>query len=398
MALTARKQLTYWGIAAAVVLLALWLLGDILLPFIIGGAIAYFLDPVADWFERRGLSRTLAVTIIALIATLLFALAVLLVIPTLVAQATELVQQAPELLRQLEGSLTRSFPGLGEVEPALQRSLQGLGEFIRERGGDLIGGVLVSARSLVGLFFFLLIVPVVAFYMLLDWDHMVAQVDALLPRQHQPTIRRLASEVDETLSGFLRGQATVMLIVGVYYAGALMIAGLNFGLVVGFLAGLVSFIPYVGAIVGGGLALGLALFQFWGEWPMIAVIAAIFLSGQVLEGNVLTPKLVGDSVGLHPVWLLVALSAFGAAFGFVGLLAAVPLAAVLGVLTRFGIERYLASTLYQGTDAAEPGAASGPAPPTDPAAGPAPGSAAAPVPRPTPPAGPPPPARARRAS
>lgn len=392
MALSPRKQLTYWGLAAAAVLLALWALGDILLPFIIGGAVAYFLDPVADWLERRGLSRTLAVTLIALGATLVFVLLVLLLIPALIGQATALAQEAPDLLRQLEEQLTLNFPALGEIEPFLERSLGDIGAFISERGGQLIGGVLVSARSLVGLFFFLLVVPVVAFYMLLDWDRMVAQVDALLPREHAPTMRRLAREVDETLSGFLRGQGTVMLIVGLYYAGALMIAGLNFGLVVGFLAGLVSFIPYVGAIVGGGLALGLALFQFWGEWGMIAIVAVIFLSGQVLEGNILTPKLVGSSVGLHPVWLLLALSAFGAAFGFVGLLAAVPLAAVLGVLVRFALERYRASTLYTGIGGAEPDPL--PEPDAPPAAD------APPLPRPAPPPAPnpaPSPA-ARRAS
>ena len=384
MALSPRKQLTYWGLAAAAVLAALWLLGDILLPFVIGGVIAYFLDPVADRLERLGLSRTLAVALIAAAATLVFALAVLLVIPTLVRQAGEFVQAAPALLQQLDGTISGALPFLADLEPTIQRSLRDVGALISERGGQLIGGVLVSARSLVGLFFFLLIVPVVAFYMLLDWDHMIAQVDALLPREHAPTVRRLAREVDATLSGFLRGQASVMLVVGVYYAAALALVGLNFGLVVGFLAGLVSFIPYVGAIVGGGLAMGLALFQFWGsvevatpdgvsyatDWVRIAFVAAIFLSGQILEGNILTPKLVGSSVGLHPVWLLFALSAFGAAFGFVGLLAAVPLAAVLGVLVRFGLERYRESVLYRG----------GPTP----APIPAPAAQAAPMPRPAP--------------
>ena len=367
MALTPRQQMQYWGVAALVVLLALWLLGDILLPFVVGGAIAYFLDPVADWFERRGLSRTLAVVIITGIAALAFAAAVLLLLPTLVAQATALVQEAPALLRQLEGWITQTFPGLAELEPAIQRSLRGAGALIQQRGGELIAGVVDSALGFLGVVVFVLIVPVVAFYLLLDWDRMVASVDALLPRQHAPTIRRLAREVDETLAGFLRGQGTVMLILGVYYAGALMLTGLSFGLFVGFLAGLISFIPYVGAIVGGGLAIGLALFQFWGEWGMIAVVAAIFMSGQMMEGNVLTPKLVGDSVGLHPVWLLLALSAFGAMFGFVGLLVAVPLAAVLGVIIRFAIERYRDSTLYRGTAADErpaPVAARPPAPPS----------------------------------
>jgi predicted PurR-regulated permease PerM len=251
---------------------------------------------------------------------------------------------------------------IGDVEPVIERALRDVGAMIRERADDLIGGVLLSARSLLGLLFFLLVVPVVAFYLLLDWDRMIGTVDDLLPREHQPTVRRLAREVDAALAGFLRGQASVMAIVGVFYATALALAGLNFGLVVGFVAGLVSFIPYLGAVVGGGLAIGLALFQFWGDWGMIAVIASIFLAGQVLEGNVLTPKLVGSSVGVHPVWLLLALSAFGAAFGFVGLLAAVPLAAVIGVLIRFGLSRYRESKLYLGRvpAALEPPAAAPP--------------------------------------
>ena len=372
MALTPRQQLQYWGVAALAVLAALWLLGDILLPFIVGGAVAYFLDPVADWLERRGLSRTIAVVLISLAATLTLAAAVLLVIPALIGQASALVAEAPELLRQLEGTLTQAFPALAEAEPAIRGWMGNAGVIVQERGGAFLAGLLVSARSVLGVLFFFLIVPVVTFYLLLDWDRMVASVDALLPRQHAPTIRRLASEVDDTLSGFLRGQGTVMLILGVYYAGALMIAGLNFGLVVGFVAGLVSFIPYVGAIVGGGLAIGLALFQFWGEWGTIAIVAAIFMSGQMMEGNVLTPKLVGDSVGLHPVWLLLALSAFGAAFGFVGLLAAVPLAAVLGVVVRFAIERYRDSALYRGSDQPAPAPAAMPEPAPQPGPRPAP--------------------------
>ena len=354
MALSPRKQLTYWGLAAAAVVVALWALGDILLPFIIGGAIAYFLDPVADWFERRGLSRALSVTVIVLIVIVVFVPASVLLLRALILEAQTLADEIPAYVEQLETGLPETFPFLADLQPVIDRALSDAGALISERGGQLLGGVLVSARSLVGLLFFFLIVPVVAFYMLLDWDRMITAVDDLAPREHQSTIRSLAREVDRTLAGFIRGQASVMVVVGIYYAAALAVAGLNFGLVVGFLAGLVSFIPYVGAIVGGGLAVGLALFQFWGEWGMIAVVAAIFFSGQVLEGNVLTPMLVGSSVGLHPVWLLLALSAFGAAFGFVGLLAAVPLAAVMGVLIRFGLERYRESKLYHGTRVALP--------------------------------------------
>ncbi|NKW92105.1 AI-2E family transporter, partial [Rhodobacteraceae bacterium R_SAG9] len=182
----------------------------------------------------------------------------------------------------------------------------------------------------------------------LDWDRMVAEIDSLLPRDHAPTIRRLAKDIDKTLASFVRGMGTVCLILGTYYAVALIIVGLNFGLVVGFIAGLVTFIPYLGALIGGVLAIGLALFQFWGDWLQIGLVAAIFATGQMIEGNVLTPKLVGKSVGLHPVWLLLALSVFGALFGFVGMLVAVPVAAALGVLARFVTGQYMSSTLYKG--------------------------------------------------
>jgi predicted PurR-regulated permease PerM len=195
----------------------------------------------------------------------------------------------------------------------------------------------------------LVVVPVVAIYLLLDWDNMTARIDALLPRDHVDTIRHLACKIDRTLASFIRGQGLVCLILGTFYAVALALVGLNFGLVVGAIAGALTFIPYVGAIVGGSLALGLALFQFWGEWPWLIAVYAIFQSGQFVEGNILTPKLVGSSVGLHPVWLLFALSVFGSLFGFVGLLVAVPVAAVIGVLARFALDRYCASPLYRGT-------------------------------------------------
>jgi predicted PurR-regulated permease PerM len=170
----------------------------------------------------------------------------------------------------------------------------------------------------------------------------------MLPLDHAPTIRRLAREIDAVLAGFVRGQVSVCLALGTFYAMALMAAGLQFGLIVGAIAGAITFIPYIGSLVGGALAIGLALFQFWGDWLQIGIIAAIFAVGQFVEGNILTPRLVGKSVGLHPVWLLFALSAFGTVFGFVGMLIAVPVAASIGVLTRFGVEQYRASLLYQG--------------------------------------------------
>jgi len=349
MALPAQTQIKYWGIASAVFLALLWVLGDILMPFLLGGAVAYFLDPVADRLERLGLSRAISVTVITLAALLIFVIMALLVIPTLINQTTSLINTAPELIAQFQNFVTERFPQLIDTDSTLRKSLIALGTTIQERGGQVIEAVLGSVSSLLNIIVLFVIVPVVAFYLLYDWDRMIARIDDLLPRDHAPKIRQLAGDIDATLASFIRGMGTVCLILGTYYAIALMLVGLQFGLVVGAIAGLVTFIPYVGALVGGALAIGLALFQFWGDWVSIGLVAGVFVIGQVVEGNVLTPKLVGSSVGLHPVWLIFALSVFGALFGFVGMLVAVPVAAAIGVLARSAISGYRGSTLYRGT-------------------------------------------------
>jgi predicted PurR-regulated permease PerM len=317
----------------------------------VGGAIAYFLDPVADRLERLGMSRAAATTVISLVALLLVVLLVLAVIPTLVNQLTALVNAAPDIAKRLQGFLLERFPDLADSTSTIRQTLAEIGAAIQARGGQLAQGVLSSALGVISVVVFVVVVPVVAFYLLLDWDAMLERIDAMLPRDHAPTIRRLAKEIDTVLAGFVRGQVSVCIALGTFYAVALMAAGLQFGLVVGAIAGAITFIPYVGSIIGGTLAVGLALFQFWGDWVQIGIVAAIFAVGQFVEGNILTPKLVGKSVGLHPVWLLLALSAFGSAFGFVGMLVAVPVAASIGVLTRFAIEQYQSSLLYKGTTA-----------------------------------------------
>lgn len=348
MTLPVGTQLKYWGIAAAIFLVTLWYIGDVILPFVLGGAIAYFLDPVADRLERMGCTRAVAVTLITLMALMIFVIMALLVIPTLVQQTVNLFNVVPRLLGDLQNFLTERFPDLVDEDSTLRKSLISLGETIQSKGVTLLEGVLSSAASVVNVVLLFVIVPVVAFYLLYDWDRMIAEIDTLLPREHAPMIRRLAHEIDQTLASFIRGMGTVSLILGTYYAVALMLVGLQFGLVVGAVAGLITFIPYVGALVGGALAIGLALFQFWGDWLSIGLVGGIFVLGQVVEGNILTPKLVGSSVGLHPVWLIFALAVFGALFGFVGMLVAVPVAAAIGVLTRFAVTQYKDSRLYRG--------------------------------------------------
>ncbi len=351
MALPVRDQLRYWGIAAAVFLLALWFLGDVILPFVVGGGLAYFLDPVANRLERLGMGRVAATTLISLGMLVLFVALVLAVIPTLVGQLSALVNAAPEIFRDLHDFVIERFPELGESNSTARQTLLSIGETIRARGGELAQALLGSAMGVINAVVFIVVVPVVAFYLLLDWHRMIARIDAMLPRDHAPVVRQLAAEIDKVLAAFVRGQLSVCLILGLFYAVALMLAGLQFGMVVGAIAGAITFIPYVGALVGGTLAIGLALFQFWGDWASIGIVAGIFALGQFLEGNVITPKLVGGSVGLHPVWLLFALSAFGTLFGFLGMLVAVPVAAAIGVIIRFMIGRYQESLLYRGAEA-----------------------------------------------
>lgn len=350
MALPVNLQLRYWSIALVILALLLWFLGNVLLPFVLGAAIAYFIDPVADRLEAMGLSRAAATALITFLSILLFIVLVLAVLPTLIAQMVDLVGIMPELFRDLRSFISQRFPSLLDEGSSAHQALASFGDMLNEKGLDLLQTVLGSAASALNVVFLLVIAPVVAVYLLLDWDRMIARIDELLPRDHAPVIRRLAGEIDRTLASFVRGMGTVCVILGTYYAVALMVVGLQFGLVIGALAGLVTFIPYLGAMMGGALAIGLALFQFWGDWASIAMVAAIFFAGQIVEGNFLTPKLVGDSVGLHPVWLLLALSVFGALFGFVGMLVAVPVAAALGVIARFVTDLYLGSRLYQGVD------------------------------------------------
>ena len=251
MALPVRDQVKYWGIAAAVFVLVLWFLGDVILPFVLGGAVAYFLDPVADRLERMGASRAVATATITLVAILVFILLALLVIPTLVNQTVNLFDTAPQLFRDLLEFINTRFPGMLDDGSVLRQSLASLGETIRDRGGQLLESLLNSAASVINVIMLFVIVPVVAFYLLYDWDNMVARIDDLLPRDHAPVIRRLAGEIDNVIASFIRGMGTVCLILGTYYAVALMLVGLQFGLVVGFVAGLITFIPYVGALVGG---------------------------------------------------------------------------------------------------------------------------------------------------
>jgi predicted PurR-regulated permease PerM len=351
--MTLTTQAKVWGIALVVFIALLVLLKGILLPFVAGMAIAYILDPVCDRLEAMGTSRTLATTIVTGVFAIVIILLLVLIVPLVVQQAVHFLGSLPDLI----------FQAYQRVEPyylQLRQQLdlpapQELTQIARERFGsaltwlaNLLQQLLTQGLAFANLLSLIFITPIVTFYLLRDWDKLLAKVDELLPRDHAGVIRTQAGLVDRTLAGFARGQSMVCLILALFYAVTLMIVGLPFGIIIGLIAGLLTFIPYVGSLTGFVVSVAVA-FGHYDDWYMVALVAAIFILGQAVEGNFLTPKLVGDRVGLHPVWVIFALLAGGALFGFVGLLLAVPLAAVIGVLVRFSTGQYRTSKLYLGT-------------------------------------------------
>ena len=348
MRVPVQKQVWWWTATAALVMLVLWALGDVMTPFLIGAGIAYVLDPLADRLERSGLSRTKSVALITLIAGLAFVLALVLVVPMVVRQLTQLVTNAPHYLDVAQSWLTGRFPELVPEGGTLRNAMTQVGAQLSDKGGTIMVTVLSSISNIVGVVLLAVIVPVVAFYLLLDWDRMVARLDTLLPREHAGTIRSIARQINESMAGFLRGQGLVTLILATFYSTALLLVGLPFALVIGISAAVLSIIPYVGVFTGGVTSVAVAAFTFWDDPKWIVAVLAIFVVGQILEGNYLQPKIIGGHVGLHPVWLMIALAVFGKLLGFVGLVVAVPLGAIIGVLVRFFIERYKESSLYTG--------------------------------------------------
>lgn len=350
--MSARNYVLIWlGIFAALIVLMIVLRG-VLLPFVIGMAVAYFLDPVADKLERWGLSRTLATTLLTVAFLVVVFLAIAFLLPVLQRQLVDFLGNLPGYFQTIRAWAQPAIEGwMRRLDPEdVQRIENAVGAFsgraIQYVLG-LVGNIWAGGMALVGFLGVLFITPVVTFYLLRDWDSLIKRVDSWLPVRQAETIRAQARQIDETLAGFVRGQGMVCLILAAYYGATLSIAGLEFGLVVGIAAGLISFVPYVGSVGGLAVAVGLALLQFDEAWR-IGVVAAIFGIGQALEGMVLTPKLVGDRVRLHPVWVIFAVLAGGSLFGFVGMLVSLPVAAVIGVLVRFGIAHYLASPLYHG--------------------------------------------------
>ena len=307
---------------------------------------------MADRLERWKLSRTLATTIITAAFIVVLVAAIVLLLPLLQSQVLSLVAALPGYAESLRGLLESALTDLqarlpAEQMEALRQAATQLSGTIARQVGGFVGSVVTGGLFLINLLSLLFITPIVTFYLLRDWDRMMAKLNDLLPLHYADTVREQLALIDRRLAGFVRGQMIVAGILGSFYAIALSLAGLEFGLVIGLAAGAISFIPFVGSVSGFVVSVALALVQF-DTWPPVAIVAGIFGVGQLVEGNFLTPKLVGDKVGLHPVWVIFALLAGGSLLGLVGMLLAVPLAAVIGVLVAFAITRYRASVLYHG--------------------------------------------------
>jgi predicted PurR-regulated permease PerM len=333
--------------------LLVWLLAPVLMPFAVAAMLAYLGDPLANRLERLGLGRTLAVSIVFVVLILAIAAALLLLVPLIARQIENLVENFP---RYVEWGRDTALPWLQaklHLDPKAFDTDRLVAEFKDHLGsiGSVLGKISRSSFGVVMWLTNLVLIPVVWFYLLRDWDRLVAWIDRMLPRSIEPTVAHLAREADAVLGAFVRGQLLVMLALAIYYGVALTLIGISVGPLIGMVAGLLSFVPYLGFITGFAAAIIASLVQH-GDWTHLLLVIGVFVIGQLLEGYVLVPRLVGEKIGLHPVAVIFAVLAGGYLFGFLGVLLALPAASVILVLLRYLAERYKQSDLY--TEEGEP--------------------------------------------
>ncbi len=350
----AERQVVFWVTAAALLILTIATLKEILLPFVAGIAIAYFLSPLADRLVALGFNRVLASLLIVVALGVVLVAALVLVVPVILAQAQDLAAALPgEIARLREAVETwareRLGPSYGELDGQIDKASNALAENWASVVGWAATSIWSRSLAIVNFLALMLVTPLVVFYLLIDWHPMLEKVDGWLPRAHAASLRTLASDMNDAVAAFVRGQGTVCLILGALYALALSAIGLNYGLLIGLATGLLAFIPFVGWAFGFLTATAVAAIQFWPEMLPILLVVGVFLGVQALDAGFLSPTIVGSKIGLHPVWLIFALFVFSYLFGIVGTLVAVPLAAALGVLIRFALDVYLKSPVYRGS-------------------------------------------------
>jgi predicted PurR-regulated permease PerM len=345
------RPVLFWIATFAAVVAATVLLREVLLPFVAGMVLAYLLDPLANRIERLGMNRLLATLAIIVVVVAAMAIVAVLTVPVIIRELSYFVEDFPLYVRRVHMLANDSAhpwlskivgEGLGETE----RSVGELTTFASGWFDTILRSVWSGGRALISILSLGIVAPIVACYLLYDWGQMIATIDNWIPPAHRETVRALAREVDKTIGGFVRGQSSLCLVLAVYYAAALRLIGLDHGILIGIAAGLISFIPYLGSLSGLVISTCIAIAQFWPNWTPIWLVPAVFVVGQSVSDYVLAPYLVGRRVHLNPVWVMFALFAFGYLFGFFGLLIAVPVAAAIGVLMRFALRTYYASSLY----------------------------------------------------
>lgn len=345
------KQATFWGVTSFLLLAFVWIFKSVLMPFVLGMVIAYLLNPLVHRFSTKGVKRTTSSAFIITIFFLIVTAVIVIVAPIVAKESAELLKSLPDYLDKIFNLMQ---PYMGWVHENLgQDYMIEAKSFLKDNvskiltfSGGLANGLAAGGQAVAGVITTIVLTPLVAFYMMKEWPLITNWVEGIIPRHNEKMIKDLLKEIDQKLSGFIRGQLTVAFLLGIIYAVALTLAGLNYGFLIGVSAGVLSIIPMVGSTLGLLVAVAVAWFQA-GEVQYVLIIAAIFIVGQIIEGNILSPKLLGKSVGLHPLWILFALMAGGSLFGILGMLLAVPVAAVVGVLASFAIMQYQKSPLYK---------------------------------------------------
>lgn len=341
-----------WGVILFFLFGVLFALREILLPFVAGAIIAYFLHPVVTYSCHKGIKRGFASAFLILLSVVLLIALFATLIPLIGEQLIGLIERLPSTLHVIENSVSAWLNNvINMLGMARADQIRGQISSLSAEGTTYLvnfaGRLIESGLTVFNVLSLLFVTPIVAFYMLMDWSKAIGSLEGMFPRRYAALIHGILSDIDDAISAYLRGQLSVMIILGSFYAVILSVIGLDFSLAIGAFAGLMSFVPYVGAISGLIVATIMALIQFAPDWIWVGVVVAVFVLGQLLEEYVLLPRLVGAQINIHPVWMIFALFAFGTLFGLVGVFLAVPLAAITAVLVRYGIVFYKKSQLYE---------------------------------------------------
>ena len=339
-------HILYYAIAIISVMLLIWSFSDIIAPFAVGAIIAYLCDPIADKLETFGIFRIFTALGLSLLFIMVMVASMILILPTLFDQANQIFRMMPEIIDTISDLITQ-FLGSQNFINIREISVEKFNTNVSELSPILVKSLFNSSAAVFNFFMLIIVASIVSVYLLIDWNNLVENLEKLVPIRLKPILSVLVLDMHKMIAAFIRGQMFVCFLMAIFYAVILSMLGLKYGLLIGILSGLVSFIPMVGAFIGGLLALFISIFQFWDSPEWIAVVIAVFLFGQFLEGNLLTPRLVGRSLKLHPLWVIFSIGFFGSCFGWVGVMIAVPLAACLAVLMRFFIKVYFESDFYK---------------------------------------------------